>query len=69
VHAELEGGPFVGEFAGFLREARNRGIQVIPLRDLLALRLSTGKALPRCTMSYGEIEGRAGVVSMQMLEV
>lgn len=69
VHAELEGGPYAGEFAAFLREASGRGIQIMPLVDLLALRLSTGKALPRCTMSYGEIEGRSGVVSMQMLEV
>jgi undecaprenyl phosphate-alpha-L-ara4FN deformylase len=69
VHAELEGGPYAGEYAAFLREARSRGIQIMPLGDLLALRLSTGKALPRCTMSYGEIEGRSGVVSLQMLEV
>jgi undecaprenyl phosphate-alpha-L-ara4FN deformylase len=69
VHAELEGGPFVLEFADFLREARGRGIQVVSLRNLLSLRVSTGKTLPRCTMSWGEIEGRSGVVSMQMLEV
>lgn len=69
VHAELEGGPFAEDFASFLKSAKDRGIQVVPLKDLLALRLSTGKPLPRCTMSYGEIEGRAGVVALQMLEV
>ena len=69
VHAELEGGPFADEFAAFLESAREKGVRVVPLRDLLAVRLSTGKPLPRCTMSYGEIEGRAGFVALQMLEV
>lgn len=69
VHAELEGGAFAADFASFLREARGRGVQVVPLKDLLSLRLSLERPLPRCTMSYGEIEGRSGVVSLQMLEV
>jgi len=69
VHAELEGGPYAADFTSFLKSARGKGVQVVPLRDLLALRLSTGKPLPRCTMSYGEIEGRAGAVALQMLEV
>ncbi len=69
VHAELEGGPFAAGFSGFLAKAKERGILLLPLRDLLAARLGTGKPLPRCTMTYGAIEGRHGVVSVQMLEV
>jgi|WetSurMetagenome_2_1015567.scaffolds.fasta_scaffold03738_4 undecaprenyl phosphate-alpha-L-ara4FN deformylase len=69
IHAELEGGPFAPAFAAFLAKAKERGIEVLPLRDLLAGRVGTGKPIPRCTMSYGAIEGRHGVVSVQMLEV
>ncbi len=69
VHAELEGGPFAPQFAAFLAAARRKGIQVVTLRDLLALRLRTGKPLPHCTMSYATVEGRHGLVSMQMFEV
>jgi peptidoglycan/xylan/chitin deacetylase (PgdA/CDA1 family) len=69
VHAELEGGPYLNEFADFLREAKGRGIAIATLRDLLGARLATGRPLPHCTMSYGEVEGRHGIVSLQMLEV
>jgi peptidoglycan/xylan/chitin deacetylase (PgdA/CDA1 family) len=69
IHAELEGGPFGADFAAFLAKAKERGILVLPLRELLAARLGTGKPLPRCTMTYGALEGRHGVVSIQMLEV
>jgi peptidoglycan/xylan/chitin deacetylase (PgdA/CDA1 family) len=69
IHAELEGGPFGADFAAFLAKAKARGILVLPLRELLAARLGTGKPLPRCTMTYGALEGRHGVVSIQMLEV
>ena len=69
VHAEIEGGPFAADFASFLKGAKERGIAVVPLGRLLATRLATGKPLPHCTLSYGAIEGRHGVVSCQMLEV
>jgi len=69
IHAELEGGPFADDFAAFLAKAKERGILVLPLREILAARLGTGKPLPRCTMTYGAMEGRHGVVSIQMLEV
>ncbi len=69
VHAELEGGPYAAAFAAFLAKAKEHGVLVLPLRDLLAARLGTGAPLPRCTMAYGQIEGRHGVVSLQMLEV
>ncbi len=69
IHAELEGGPFAADFAGFLAKAKEQGILVLPLRDLLAARLAAGAPFPRCTMAYGQIEGRHGLVSLQMLEV
>lgn len=69
VHAELEGGPYAEEFAEFLREAKRRGIAVVALKDLLGARMATGRPLPHCTMAYGEVEGRHGVVSLQMFEV
>lgn len=69
IHAELEGGPYAQAFAAFLEKAKTRGIEVLPLKDLLAARVGAGTPLPRCTMAYGAIEGRHGVVSVQMLEV
>jgi hypothetical protein len=69
IHAELEGGPFGGAFSDFLSKAREQGIVILPLVDLLAARLGVGTPLPRCTMAYGAIDGRHGVVSVQMLEV
>jgi peptidoglycan/xylan/chitin deacetylase (PgdA/CDA1 family) len=69
VHAEIEGGPFASQFEAFLAKARERGITVVTLRDLLAARLATSKPLPRCTLSYAAVDGRHGVVSMQMFEV
>ena len=69
IHAELEGGPFAPDFAAFLKSAQERGVAVVPLAVLLATRLATGLPLPHCTLSYGVVEGRHGVVSCQMLEV
>ncbi len=69
IHAEIEGGPYAGAFEAFLAKARERGVAVVPLKELLALRLATGKPLPRCTLSYAAVDGRHGVVSMQMFEV
>ncbi len=66
IHAELEGGPFAAEFAAFLARAREVGILVVPLKDLLAACIATGRPLPHCPLSHGTIEGRHGVVSVQM---
>ena len=69
IHAELEGGPYANEFAAFLVNARVAGISVVPLKDLLADRLATGRPLPGCTLSHGAVEGRHGFVSLQGPEV
>jgi peptidoglycan/xylan/chitin deacetylase (PgdA/CDA1 family) len=65
IHAELEGGPFAAEFVAFLAKARETGIRVIPLKDLLAARIATGRPLPLCSLSHGVIAGRHGLVSIQ----
>jgi undecaprenyl phosphate-alpha-L-ara4FN deformylase len=66
IHAELEGGPFAADFAAFLAKAREAGIQVAPLKDLLAARIDTTLPLPCCQMSYGTVPGRHGRVSIQV---
>ncbi len=68
IHAELEGGPYASCLTEFLSEAKIRGFRVVPLRELLGSRLSDGEDLPRCTMTYGLIKGRSGVVSLQHLK-
>ena len=65
IHAELEGGPFAPDFKVFLAQARDRGIQLMPLKDLLAARLATGP-LSACPLAHRSIPGRHGVVSLQM---
>ena len=64
-HAELEGGPFASEFVAFLARAEARDIRVIPLKELLAARLATGRPLPLCPVRPGTVPGRHGVVSIQ----
>ncbi len=62
VHAEIEGGPYAGDFRRFLADARERGIAPIPLRDLLVARRATGAPLPERAMGYGTVPGRHGTV-------
>lgn len=67
--AELEGGPFLDGFRGFLSRLRASGREVVSLRQVLASRLAAGSSLPRCTMAYGAVDGRPGAVSLQLFEV
>ncbi len=69
IHAELEGGPYAEDLATFLVEARAAGMRVMPLRELMAERLSADPPLAPFTMSYGMVDGRASMVSMQLFEV
>jgi peptidoglycan/xylan/chitin deacetylase (PgdA/CDA1 family) len=62
VHAELEGGPYAGDFRRFLARARERGAAPVPLRELLAARRATGVPLPELSMGYGVVRGRHGRV-------
>lgn len=69
VSAEVEGRLFPEAFVRFLALASQKGVCLMPLHDLLAHREATGRPLPRCTLSYAAVDGRPGVVSMQMFEV
>ena len=64
-----DGIAFAGEFAGFLEKASKEGFAFASLRELLGLRLAEPAPLPRCTLSYGLVEGRRREVTIQMLEV
>ncbi len=57
------------EFRKFLENALKNGITFISLRDVMAIRVKNEKPLPRCTLSYGLMEGRRRPVTIQMLEV
>ncbi len=69
IHAELEGGPYAEDFAAFLAAAKTQGIRLMPLRDLMAERRSVDPPIAPFTMSYGMVDGRASMVSMQLFEV
>ncbi len=64
VHAELEGGPYAGDFGTFLDQAAARGIRPVPLAELLAARRAAAPPLPVCPMRYGTVPGRHGKVFM-----
>ena len=64
IHAEIEGGPYAGDFRTFLARARERGIRPVPLRELLAARRAAGSPLPQRAMGYGTVPGRHGTVFM-----
>jgi len=65
VHAELEGGPFAAPFEAFLSKARGLDLRPVPLGDLLAARVATGRPLPCCPLAPGRVAGRHGRVSVQ----
>lgn len=64
IHAEIEGGPYADDFRTFLARAHERGIQPVPLLELLGARRATGAPLPLRTMGYGTVPGRHGTVFM-----
>ncbi len=64
-----EGMLYKEEFEKFLDEASKRGIIFISLRELLGLKIAEDKPLPRCTLSYGLVEGRRQFATIQMFEV
>jgi undecaprenyl phosphate-alpha-L-ara4FN deformylase len=65
----FEGVAFKQEFSAFLASAADAGFHFASLRELLGVRLSDPAPLPRCTLSYGLMEGRRRFVTIQMLEV
>ena len=66
LHAELEGGAYLGDFERLLREWRARGAQLIDLAGYAA-QLDFA-ALPVCDIATGTVAGRSGTLAVQALE-
>lgn len=62
-HAEVEGGPFLGEFERFLQRAR--GTQILRLIDVAAPLMSGVERVPSARIARGRIRGRSGWVLVQ----
>jgi undecaprenyl phosphate-alpha-L-ara4FN deformylase len=63
LHAELEGGRYLGAFERLLREWRQRGAQLTDLATYAGTLDLRG--LPRCRIVSGTVEGRSGVLAVQ----
>ena len=63
LHAELEGGAYLGSFERLLRAWKARGVRLADLASY-ARRLN-GSALPRCSIVAGTVAGRSGTLAMQ----
>lgn len=66
IHAELEGGPFLADFARFLDMAGDRGATFFRLGDWAEELLQAPGALPVCNVAMGRLPGRAGRVACQV---
>lgn len=64
VHAELEGNRWTGFLESFIRHTIDQGFTYSRLIDV-AQSFAAGDAVPRCTILYGNVDGRAGMVSYQ----
>jgi undecaprenyl phosphate-alpha-L-ara4FN deformylase len=63
LHAELEGGAYLGGFERLLRTWRARGVR---LTDLASFAAALDPArLPRCPIERGSIAGRSGTLALQ----
>jgi undecaprenyl phosphate-alpha-L-ara4FN deformylase len=63
LHAELEGGRFIGALERLLRAWQQRGAQLTDLAGYLGT-LDVGR-LPRCAIVAGAVEGRSGMLAVQ----
>ena len=61
VHAEAEGRAFLRPFVAFLERVLAAGVSVSPLGELIA----DAGGLPSCGVERGQVDGRAGEVSLQ----
>ncbi len=63
LHAELEGGAYLGALERLLRAWQERGTR---LTDLASYAAQLDRAsLPRCNIVAGTVEGRSGTLAMQ----
>jgi undecaprenyl phosphate-alpha-L-ara4FN deformylase len=65
IHAEMEGGPFLGEFAGLLSRCRERGVEFFRLENWARELLRNPDILPVAQVNFQRLPGRAGYVSCQ----
>jgi peptidoglycan/xylan/chitin deacetylase (PgdA/CDA1 family) len=63
LHAELEGGRYLSDFARLLRAWRERGVQLTDLAGYVAT--LDVRNLPRCSILAGTVDGRAGTLAVQ----
>lgn len=64
VHAEIEGGPYAGDFGAFLEGAGKADLRCCTLGEVLKARSEAGP-LPRCGLVHAPVPGRHGRVAMQ----
>jgi peptidoglycan/xylan/chitin deacetylase (PgdA/CDA1 family) len=65
IHAEFEGGPFLGEFANLLARCRERGVAFFRLEDWALELLREPAGIPVAQVNSQRLPGRAGYVSCQ----
>ncbi|MFA5111534.1 MAG: polysaccharide deacetylase family protein, partial [Desulfobaccales bacterium] len=65
LHAEVEGGPFLGEFDRLLARCRERGVEFFRLQDWARQLLKESAGLPISPVTSQRLPGRAGLVSCQ----
>jgi peptidoglycan/xylan/chitin deacetylase (PgdA/CDA1 family) len=65
IHAELEGGPFLNDFAQLLHRSRRQGVDFFRLEDWARELLSEPGKIPSAQVSSRRLPGRAGAVSCQ----
>jgi undecaprenyl phosphate-alpha-L-ara4FN deformylase len=65
IHAEMEGGPFLGEFARLLSRCRERQVEFFRLEDWARELLRNPDKVPVAQVNYQRLPGRAGYVSCQ----
>ena len=65
VHAEVEGGPLRGDFAGLLDRCREQGVEFWRLEDRARELLEARDKIPVAGVRQGRLPGRAGTVSCQ----
>ncbi len=65
IHAELEGGPFLEEFAGLLRRCRRQGVAFCRLEDVAQGLLKDRSRIRVDQVACRRLPGRAGTVSCQ----
>ena len=64
LHAELEGGAYLGAFERLLREWQQRGFELTDLASYVAT-LDLAR-LPRARIGAGTVEGRSGDLAVQL---